>query len=313
MTDVLTPTATQKFFDNNGRPANGFRIFTYAAGTDTKLATKESANGADNDNPIVLNFRGEADIWIPPNIAYKYVFAPPGSDDPPTSTIWSVDQIVSSQLLTLYGGVDTGSANTYVLTFDANFTNYTDGVIVYWIPSNTNTLSAPSLNINGIGAIPIENLDGSILSANTIVAGQVTQVMYLNGAWKFIPSAPISGNFTGTLTGVTAVVTATCLYTLSGRVVTVRLPSTLAGTSNANTCTVTGMPTFLSPTSAGVVPLPNSSFLDNSASVSTVRALVSAAFPGTITFQLNGSSTGFNAGAVGKGIGESLFLTWMVS
>lgn len=310
MTDVLSPIPKQQFFANNGRPADGFRVFTYIAGTTTKLATKVAPGGADNANPIVLNFRGEADIWIPPNVSYKYVFAPPGSDDPPASSIWTVDAIVSSQLLTLYGGVDTGSANAYALTFTASFTNYTDGLIVYWIPANTNTLSAPSLNINGIGAIPIENLNGSILSPNTIVAGQVTQVMYLNGAWKFIPSAPISGEFEGTLTGIDSVVTETCQYTLSGRSVTVQIPA-MSGTSNSTACTITGMPTFLSPTEGGVCSVPHSAFLNNSASVSTVRASVSASFPGTITFQLNGSSTGFTA-AGSKGVGDAMFLSWMV-
>lgn len=147
MTDVLSPNVKQQFFDNNGAPANQYRVFTYQAGTTTKLATyTDSTGGTPNSNPITLNARGECNLWIPPNVAYKYVYTYPGSDDPPTNPIWSVDNIVSSQLVTLYGGVDTGTANAYILTFTANFTAYTDGIIIYWLPSNNNT-GASTLNV----------------------------------------------------------------------------------------------------------------------------------------------------------------------
>src|SRR6185436_15386049 len=130
-TTVLTPTPRSQFFDNNGRPAVGYQLFTYEAGTSTKLSTyTDNTTSTPNTNPIELDYRGEAEIWIPPNVAYKLVFARPDDTDPPANPIWSVDDLVSSQLVTLYGGLDTGSANAYVLTFTANFSAYTDGIVL---------------------------------------------------------------------------------------------------------------------------------------------------------------------------------------
>lgn len=178
MTNVLSSVAKQKFFDNNGKPAVGYKLFTYAAGTSTKLATyQDGGTGSPNTNPIVLDFRGECDLWVPPNVAYKYVFAPPNDTDPPTHPIWSVDDIVDSQLVTLWGGVDTGIANAYVLNFVANFTAYTDGIVIYWIPSNTNT-GASTINVNGLGPVAITNQDGSPLYLGQLQANQVALIIY---------------------------------------------------------------------------------------------------------------------------------------
>src|SRR4051794_2110069 len=63
----LSPLPVQKFFTNNGNPLVGGLLFTYAAGTTTKIATyQDSAGGASNTNPIVLDFRGECRLWLDP-------------------------------------------------------------------------------------------------------------------------------------------------------------------------------------------------------------------------------------------------------
>jgi lysophospholipase L1-like esterase len=92
----LSPLPIQKFFDNNGRPLVGGLLFTYEAGTSTKVATYTSESGlALNTNPIELNFRGECSIWLDSTVSYKFVLAPSGDTDPPTNPIWSVDDISS--------------------------------------------------------------------------------------------------------------------------------------------------------------------------------------------------------------------------
>lgn len=93
---VLTPTPVQHFVDNNGNSCSGCEVFTYGAGTTSKVATYTDSTGATpNTNPIILNTRGEAGIWLTPGQAYKFVFAPAGSSDPPTAPIWTVDNITS--------------------------------------------------------------------------------------------------------------------------------------------------------------------------------------------------------------------------
>jgi hypothetical protein len=65
-------------------------------------------------------------------------------------------------------------------------------------------------------------------------------------AKSFDAVATTDGTFTITLTGVTGTVTGTARFTRQGKVVTLYLPA-LVGTSNATTCTVTGLPNLITP------------------------------------------------------------------
>lgn len=70
----LTPTPKQQFFDANGNPLVLGKVYTYAGGTTTPIATYVDQAGATaNTNPIILDSRGMANIWLQPSIAYKYV------------------------------------------------------------------------------------------------------------------------------------------------------------------------------------------------------------------------------------------------
>lgn len=67
-----------QFFDNNGVPLAGGKIYTYAAGTTTPLATYTSRSGTvANANPIILDAAGRtpAQIWSTEGLLYKYVVA----------------------------------------------------------------------------------------------------------------------------------------------------------------------------------------------------------------------------------------------
>ena len=252
MTAVLSPVAKQQFFDNNGMPLVGGKLFTYVPSSSTKRASYvDSAGITQNANPIILDFRGEANIWVPPNVPYKYVLAPSTDTDPPTHPIWSVDNLVSSQLITLYGGVDTGVANAYVLNFTANFTAYTDGTVIYWIPSSTNT-TASTINVNGLGPISIVNQNGTALTSSQLVAGQVATIMYKGGQFLLISSgiAPsvVQGSFVPTWTGFSVVPNCNVFYTKIGSLITLTFDATgTTGTSNATAMTITNLPTILRP------------------------------------------------------------------
>jgi hypothetical protein len=70
----LTPTPKQQFFDSNGDPLVLGKVYTYAGGTTTPITTYTSqAADTANTNPIILDSRGMANIWLQPTIAYKYV------------------------------------------------------------------------------------------------------------------------------------------------------------------------------------------------------------------------------------------------
>lgn len=58
-----------QFFDNNGAPLSGGKIYTYEAGTTTPLASYTSSSGnTAHTNPIILNSAGRVlnggEIWV---------------------------------------------------------------------------------------------------------------------------------------------------------------------------------------------------------------------------------------------------------
>lgn len=90
----IAPNPVLHFVDNNGVTLAGGLLFTYAAGTTTKLATfTDATGGTPNTNPIVLNSRGECSAWCTPGLNYKFVLAPAADTDPPTSAFWTSDNL----------------------------------------------------------------------------------------------------------------------------------------------------------------------------------------------------------------------------
>ncbi|MGN1056973.1 MAG: hypothetical protein ACI4QS_09710 [Comamonas sp.] len=71
-TSVVNPRV--QFFANNGRPLIGGRIHTYVAGSSTRARTyKDAAKAQPNTNPIILDGRGEAQIYLAEGVEYKFV------------------------------------------------------------------------------------------------------------------------------------------------------------------------------------------------------------------------------------------------
>lgn len=85
-----------QYEDSAGLPAVGYRLFFYVGGSvGTKQNTYTDSTGSvANSNPITLNSLGQptTEIWFISGL-YKVVLAPPGSDDPPSSPVWSVDNV----------------------------------------------------------------------------------------------------------------------------------------------------------------------------------------------------------------------------
>ncbi len=87
-TYALTATARQQFFTDEGIPAVGYFLYTYAANSSTPRTTYVAQGGGANENPIELDARGEADIWLDPALFYKFVLK--------TNldvTVWTVDYV----------------------------------------------------------------------------------------------------------------------------------------------------------------------------------------------------------------------------
>lgn len=72
--------AGAQFFDNNGNPLAGGKLYTYAAGTTTPQVTyTTSAGNVAHTNPIVLDSAGRVpvggEIWLTDAVNYKFVLA----------------------------------------------------------------------------------------------------------------------------------------------------------------------------------------------------------------------------------------------
>lgn len=82
MTVLFSPFGNSQFVDNDGVPAQGYTITTYAAGSSSLLATYTDATGASsNDNPVTLNAAGrnpDGQFWLTSGLSYKFVLTDAG-------------------------------------------------------------------------------------------------------------------------------------------------------------------------------------------------------------------------------------------
>lgn len=148
----LGPAPKAQFFTADGQPLVGGKVYTYAAGTTTPLATYTSSSGASsNSNPIILDGRGECNIWFLPTSAYKIKLT-----DSNDVEIYVVDNITGA---------------SYV----------SNGVIV---DSSIVNGTISGATITG-GSIANTTLDNTIIGATTPVAATFTT---FSGAWASLPA-----------------------------------------------------------------------------------------------------------------------------
>lgn len=176
MASQLSPTPVQKFFDNNGLPAFNGKLYTYAAGTTTPQATYvDSTQTSQNTNPIILNIRGECNIWLDPTKTYKFIL-----QDVLGNQVWSVDNITSFGN-TPFSAVDAGSVNNVNLTIPGLGTPVALNFVTFKA-ANTNTGSV-TLTVNGLAkALTWQNL--SAFTGGEIQAGGLYSAIFDGTQWQ---------------------------------------------------------------------------------------------------------------------------------
>lgn len=145
---VLAPQPKAQFFDASGSPLVGGKVFTYAAGTTTPLETYTDETGTTpNTNPVILDSRGECNLWFSPASSYKVVLKSA------TDVLqWTVDNISTygtlasqnSNNVAITGGTITGVTLTVNVVGDVsgNAGTVTNGVYLDAVQTVTNkTLS----------------------------------------------------------------------------------------------------------------------------------------------------------------------------
>lgn len=175
MTAALIPTPVMQFLDADGNPLVGGKVYTYAAGTSTPLATFTDYGGATpNANPVILNSRGEASIWFG-TAAYKlelYTAA--------TVLIWTADN-VSASTPVVYG---TGVAAALAINVG------TAGSILV----NGGALVGTTLSASGTATMAAINASGLVAMAGAATVGTTLGVT----GTSTMAAINASGNITST-------------------------------------------------------------------------------------------------------------------
>ena len=166
---TIAPQPKLQFFDANGDPLVGGRLYSYIAGTTTPQATYTDESGSTtNTNPVILDSRGEASVWFGAG-TYKLALKTAADVD-----VWTVDNIGSDiSVADLATGIQTWlgtptSANLRAAMVDETGT----GALVF---ANAPTLVTPAVDViteatPGVGV----TIDGVLLKDSDVSAQDVT-------------------------------------------------------------------------------------------------------------------------------------------
>jgi len=98
----LAPPLKHRFFDSNGDPLAGGKLYSYVGGTSTPQSTYTDQTGVTaNANPIILDANGEANVWMATGVYYKFVLK-----DANDVTQWTQDNVY----IPTVGGASAGNA-----------------------------------------------------------------------------------------------------------------------------------------------------------------------------------------------------------
>ena len=166
---TIAPQPKLQFFDANGDPLVGGKLYSYVAGTTTPQATYTDESGSTtNTNPVILDSRGEASVWFGAG-TYKLALKTAADVD-----VWTVDNIGSEvSVADLATGIQTWlgtptSANLRAAMVDETGT----GALVF---ANAPTLVTPAADViteatPGVGV----TIDGVLLKDSDVSAQDVT-------------------------------------------------------------------------------------------------------------------------------------------
>ena len=214
MANTLSPLPVMQF-NQGGVPLNGGKLFTYIAGTTTKLTTyTDATGGTPNTNPIILDSNGQCSVWLVPSVSYKLTLSPATDTDPPTNPFWTEDHIVSASPTALISYAPaTGTGDAIIASPVPAVGALTDGLLVAVAAAATNTLTNPTLNVSGLGAKTIFKGVGVPLAVGDIVSGLDMLLLYTTGTGEWILLNPMTTVATGiryaVATGTGDIITAT--------------------------------------------------------------------------------------------------------
>jgi hypothetical protein len=165
MTINISPDPRLQFFGNDGKPLVGGKLYTYEAGTTTPLVTYTNYLGTTpNSNPVILDSRGEASVWLGNGTRYKFVLK-----DANNVEIWTQDYLIAG-----VGADGSGAYGTWPISISGNAATATNATHATSADSATYATTAGSVSggavssINGAGLYGFSLTGGPITSSGTL-------------------------------------------------------------------------------------------------------------------------------------------------
>jgi len=226
-------------------PAAGHQLFSYEAGTTTKLATYSDVDlTTPNTNPIILDSAGMATIFLS-STSYKYVLAEPDDTDPPASPLWTRDNIPAIPVSAGGTGDMTGTAGETIAANDSLYLSDGSGALTAgrWYKTDAdNAYSSTAAGATGFapsaissGASGTIRNTGRITGMSSLTAGAIYYASGTAGAVTI--SAPTNARIVGVADSTTS------LVVLSGEMVA---SATVAGIVSTGAQSFAGLKTLTS-------------------------------------------------------------------
>lgn len=146
-------------------------------------------------------------------------------------------------------------SGTYVATLNPPATAYVNGMVISLYFNNANSTASPTINLNGLGAVPVLGSANTPLLAGALVSGGLYNFIYYNGTFYLINQPPFSNIGTGqiiaNLSGSTGPATPTSLIASNNalnmaRVDVASATSTVLGGAPSTYVRITGTTTITS-------------------------------------------------------------------
>jgi hypothetical protein len=320
--------AGAQFFDDNGSPLTGGKVYTYAAGTTTPLATyTTSAGTVANTNPIILDAAGRTanETWLAVGTLYKFVVKT--SADVLIGTYDGLPAINDPYSINALLGSITGT-NAIAAVATPSITAYATGAMYSFVAANTNTAAA-TLSIDGLAAKSITKNGSATLTAGDIQAGKLTLVQYDGTTFQLMNNIVYGGSIAngnivslstplGVANGGTGLSTLTVNSVMLGNGVSA--VQTVAPGTIGNGLASTGSTWAASP--RGGIPPGMSSGLKIQATSNTAVTVTASQIaigsttgtytPSTVSLTLGTGTTGANALDTGTVAASTWYAVWTI-
>jgi hypothetical protein len=320
--------AGAQFFDDNGNPLTGGKVYTYAAGTTTPAATYTTSTGAvANTNPIILDAAGRTanETWLVAGSLYKFIVKT--SADVLVGTYDGLPAINDPYSINSLLGSVTGT-NAIAAVATPSLTAYAAGATYAFIAANSNTAAA-TLSIDGLAAKSITKNGSAALTAGDVQIGKLTWVQYDGTTFQLINNIVYGGSITngnivslttplGAASGGTGLSTITANSVMLGNGIST--VQTVAPGTIGNGLVSTGSIWAASP--RGGIPPGLSSGLKIQATSNTAVTVTATQIaigsttgtytPNTISLTLSTGTTGANALDTGTVAASTWYAVWAI-